>query len=376
MAGIYVHIPFCHKACVYCNFHFSTSLKRKNDFLRALFQEIDLQHDYLKNKVINTIYFGGGTPSVLSGEEVQQIVDKISSIYNLHPKAEITLEANPEDLSASYLSLLSESRINRLSIGVQSFVDAELEYLGRTHSGARAEESILHARQAGFENITIDLIFGIPGQSVHSWTNTLKKMIALAIPHASCYALTVEARTILAHQIKKGRMAPSESKSARLFAVTMAQLEEAGYQHYEISNFARPGFESKHNMSYWQGSHYLGLGPSAHSFNGVSRQWNVANNTIYIRGLAEGKLIFEREKLSTIDRFHDYLLTRIRTSVGIKHSTIITVFGQQFSTHIRKVAKPFIKSGLLVELEDEDTLILSNKGKLMADHITRDMFLE
>lgn len=372
MAGIYIHIPFCRKACVYCNFHFSTSLKSKNGFLTALFLEIDLQKKYLDSNELKSVYFGGGTPTLLNADEINAIFSKLNEHYIIDPSTEITLEANPDDLSSDYIKALSHTPINRLSIGVQSWQDKDLEYLGRIHSSAKAIQCISEAKAIGFNNITIDLIFGLPGQTEKTWLKNLVLVNELELPHISCYNLTVEPKTILAHWITKGAKAPDDKSSGRLFKMTMEYFQNKGFHHYEISNYALPGYEAVHNTSYWKGSPYLGLGPSAHSYNRKSRQWNVPNNASYIKILNQGIIPFEMEKLSLMDKYNEYLLTRLRTSMGVIKETIQSEFGDSYAELFNRQSKKYLSNGMLIN--NSGTIILSQKGKLFADLITSDLF--
>ena len=293
MAGIYLHIPFCRQACHYCNFHFSTSLNRKNDFVAALLKEMEGRRDYIGTAPVETVYFGGGTPSLLTEEELQQIMGRIRELFPLTPDAEITLEANPDDITTSgKLKAWKQAGINRLSIGIQSFWEEDLRWMNRAHDATQAANSIRMAQDEGLDNISVDLIYGGPTLPDDHWEKNVTQAIASGIPHLSCYALTVEPRTALdkmIHQKKKAAVNPDDQ--ARQFLLLMRWLGAAGYEHYEISNFALSGHRSRHNSSYWQGTPYLGLGPSAHSYNGSSRQWNVANNTQYIDGISAGKLL-------------------------------------------------------------------------------------
>ncbi|HEY0678825.1 MAG TPA: radical SAM family heme chaperone HemW, partial [Chitinophagaceae bacterium] len=294
MAGIYIHVPFCKQACHYCNFHFSTSLDSKNDFITALLKEIVMQCGYLQDQQVDTIYFGGGTPSLLSPEEISLILNKLHAAFNINPAAEITLEANPDDLQANKPFDMKAAGINRLSIGIQSFFDEDLRWMNRAHNAALSVSSIHAARDAGFSNLTIDLIYGTPGLTDSKWEENVNRAISMEIPHLSCYALTVEPKTALDHFIRTKKFTDIDpDQQARQFLQLMDWTASAGYEHYEISNFAKPGLRSKHNTSYWLGKHYLGLGPSAHSFNGESRQWNVPNNAVYIRTLNQNELPFE-----------------------------------------------------------------------------------
>jgi oxygen-independent coproporphyrinogen-3 oxidase len=374
MAGIYIHIPYCRKACHYCNFHFSVSLKTTNDFIPALLKEIELQQNYLANSAIETIYFGGGTPSLLEPAALERMLHAVHRTNRVLPAAEITLEANPDDITEARLRAWKEIGINRLSIGVQSFFEEDLRWMNRAHSAQQAVQCIRMAQTAGFGNITIDLIYGSPGLSNERWLQNLRTAIDLGIPHLSCYALTVEPGTALKKLIAVNKKADVDpEKQAEQFLMLIDTLGAAGYQHYEISNFALPGRESKHNSAYWKGSHYLGLGPSAHSYNGSSRQWNVANNALYIAALSKGELSFERETLTEMQQLNEYIMTALRTSEGINIHWVDEKFGPQSRTHIEQQSKPFIKDGKL-HLSD-NSLVLTRTGKLFADGIAAALFV-
>ncbi|MBE7173875.1 MAG: radical SAM family heme chaperone HemW [Williamsia sp.] len=383
MAGIYIHIPFCKKACHYCNFHFSTSFSLREAFVAALLHEITLvsgsspaQNAYLalNGEQIETIYFGGGTPSLLHAAELDAILTKIRSSYPVSPQAEITLEANPDDISACKLAEWKRSGINRLSIGVQSFLDAELQWMNRAHTAAQSLRALEASREAGFNNITIDLIYGTPGLSNEQWEQTITTAIELNVPHLSCYALTVEPATALNRLIEKGKSPDVDpEKQATHFQMLVNRLEEAGYEHYEISNFAKKGMRSRHNSSYWQGSHYVGLGPSAHSFNGVSRQWNVANNALYISSLQKGMLPAEVELLTPTQQLNEYIMTSLRTVEGLDLIHIDQRFGQQAVKHIHDAMQKYQRSGKIAV--DQARLQLTREGKLFADGIAADLFV-
>lgn len=374
MAGIYIHIPFCRKACHYCNFHFSTSLALKNDFLKALLNEAGLQNNYLDGEVINTIYFGGGTPSLLEPGECDRILSNIRSIHPVATNAEITLEANPDDLSSEKLSAWKESGINRLSIGVQSFFDEDLTWMNRAHT---AKQSIDHLEMARrfFDNITIDLIYGTPVLTDEKWKKNVTRAIDLNIPHLSCYGLTVEPKTALFKLIADKKIPDIDSNDqARQFLLLMEWMEDAGYEHYEISNFALPGNRSRHNSSYWQGENYLGLGPSAHSFNRKSRQWNISNNALYIQALKKNKLLFEIEHLTPTQQLNEYIMTSLRTKEGIDNNYILKQFGSGESKRIQQSALSYLNQELLIE--NENKFILTHRGKLFADGIAAGLFAE
>ena len=374
MAGIYIHIPFCRKACHYCNFHFSTSLALKNDFLDALLNEADLQSNYLGGEVVNTIYFGGGTPSLLEPEECDRILNNICSLHPVATDAEITLEANPDDLNNEKLLAWKETGINRLSIGVQSFFEDDLAWMNRAHTAKQSIDQLEMARRF-FDNITIDLIYGTPILTDAKWKENITRAIDLKIPHLSCYGLTVEPKTALSKFIADKKIPDIDSNDqARQFLLLMEWMEAAGYEHYEISNFAFPGNRSRHNSSYWQGANYLGLGPSAHSFNRKSRQWNISNNALYIQSLKKNKLSFEIEHLTSSQQLNEYIMTSLRTIEGIDNNYILKQFGSGESTRIQQSAHSYLKQELL--FENENNLILTRRGKLFADGIAVGLFGE
>ncbi|MFB6455741.1 radical SAM family heme chaperone HemW [Chitinophaga sp. Hz27] len=374
MSGIYLHIPFCKQACYYCNFHFSTSMSQKDAMVKSILQEISLQQNYLGSDIIHTIYFGGGTPSLLSQSELQQILDRLRTHFTIAEDAEITLEANPDDLDPAKLQELKALGINRLSIGIQSFHEADLKWMNRAHNAQQAEDCIKNAQEAGFQNITIDLIYGGPGLSDEGWEYNVKKAIAFGIPHLSCYALTVEPGTALDHFIKKKKMeATDPEKAARHFEQLMRWTEAAGYEHYEISNFALPGWHSRHNSSYWKGLSYLGLGPSAHSFNGHSRQWNVANNSSYIKSIEKGEIPFELETLTAEMQFNEYIMTSLRTSAGCDIGWVEERFGADLAKELLNNCRQFIQKSWMEE--HGTSLRLTKAGRLFADGIASDLFI-
>ena len=373
MAGIYIHIPFCRQACHYCDFHFSVSLKGKADFLHALKDEMRVQKEYFGKQNVSTVYFGGGTPSVLSGEEIGEIFGELSEHFSIDKDAEVTLEANPDDLTTEKLKELSQTPVNRLSIGIQSFRDEDLKFLNRIHSAMEAVESVKNAKQVGFENITIDLIYGIQTLTNDQWRKNIEQAMSLGIPHISCYSLTIEPGTALQSFIKSGKIKNADpEKSAEQFEMLMNEMEKNSFIHYEISNFCMEGAYSKHNSNYWRGEKYLGLGPSAHSFNGESRQWNVKSNAGYIRSLAEGKVPFEIETLTESQRYNEYILTSLRTKWGADTEFVRKSFGPDFFAHLHKEVGQFLKDGLVVQ--QGDIMFLSRKGKLFADRIASDLF--
>lgn len=367
MAGLYLHIPFCKQACHYCNFHFATSLRYKDAMVEALAKEIHLRQLYLKKEPLHTIYFGGGTPSLLTVLELNTLLKAIRKIYWVDLEAEITLEANPDDITEERLIAWKEAGINRLSLGIQSFHEHDLQWMNRAHSATQSLTALELCKEY-FDNITIDLIYGLPGLSDEQWKENVQRAIELGIPHLSCYALTVEPQTPLDKQIRLQHKTPVDpDKQAAQFLLLMEWLSAAGYRHYEISNFAKAGKESRHNSSYWKGDSYLGIGPSAHSYNGVSRQWNVANNQQYIESLAKDEIPFEIEILSPIQQLNEYIMTALRTDEGID----LAKLGEKKIELILKAEK-FI-SNALVKKENE-TLILTREGKLLADGIAGDLF--
>ncbi|MCB0638423.1 MAG: radical SAM family heme chaperone HemW [Lewinella sp.] len=380
MAGLYLHIPFCRQACHYCNFHFSTSLQYRAEMVAAIIREISWRQGYLAERELQSVYFGGGTPSLLSPAELGQIFAAIGAHFRLVPGAEVTLEANPDDLTADYLAGLRDTPVNRLSIGIQSFSDTDLRFMHRAHDAHEAQASLERALAAGFEQLTIDLIYGAPTTTDEQWLANIDRALALGIPHLSCYALTVEPRTALAHQIKTGQAPPmDEQQAARQFAILVEQLEGAGFLHYEISNFARPTALAVHNSNYWRGVPYLGVGPAAHSYDGDSRQWNVANNAKYLRRLAEidpvcppqidEEPLFEREVLSPTDRYNEYVMTGLRTMWGVQPEALTPEHQAHFLTHIQQ----FIDKKLIVK--QENSFILTRSGRFLADGIAADLFI-
>jgi oxygen-independent coproporphyrinogen-3 oxidase len=373
MSGIYLHIPFCKQACHYCNFHFSTSLKLQNVFLQALLKEINLQKDYLQKEEINTIYFGGGTPSLLKADDLSLIISALQTTFIISPDAEITLEANPDDIQPGLLAEWQRIGINRLSIGIQSFFEEDLQWMNRAHTALQAADCIEMSQRAGFSNMNIDLIYGTPTLTDERWLDNLSAAVSFKIPHLSCYALTVEPRTPLDSMIKKKLVNPvNTDDQARQFEMMTAFLSENGYEQYEISNFSLPGKRSRHNSSYWSGEKYLGLGPSAHSFNGDARQWNVANNALYIESLKNGIVPFEIETLTQDQRFNEYVMTSLRTMEGTDVLHVERIFGKRYSEELLKNAAHFIAKGWMKSPMNK--LVLTAEGKLFADGIASELF--
>jgi oxygen-independent coproporphyrinogen-3 oxidase len=374
MAGIYIHIPFCKKACHYCDFHFSTSPQYKDQMLNALRSEIILRKNYLDKEKIETIYFGGGTPSLLSANELQILIGQITDQFEVTSNAEITLEANPDDLNPQYVKEIKNTLINRFSIGVQSFFEEDLKWMNRAHTASEAQSAIKRVQDAGFENITADLIYGFPLLSNEKWEFNIQQLIEYLVPHISSYSITVEPKTALAAFINKGKQAiMDEGQSASQFLMLIDHLTESGFEHYEISNFAKPGMHSRHNSNYWDGVNYLGIGPSAHSFNGKSRQWNISNNSKYINEIGQKKIPAETELLSTENRINEYIMTSLRTSKGMNLQSIEKNFGSDYSNEIYNGLEPFLEKEWINI--NEQLVTLTREGKLFADHIASELFL-
>lgn len=373
MAGIYIHIPFCKQACNYCDFHFSTSLKMKSSFVAALLMEIELRKSVFENQSIESIYLGGGTPSLLNASELTLIFEKLASSFSISPDAEITLEANPDDLTFEKIQELKTTPVNRLSIGIQSFRDADLKFMNRAHTSSEALSSINMCKEAGFNNLTIDLIYGTPGMDENAWLENLQTAFKLNIPHISSYALTVEEKTALHYQILANKTPElDEHQSALQFEMLMAEMKNNGYEQYEISNFCKPNSYSRHNSSYWKKDNYLGLGPSAHSFLGDKRLWNVSNNGKYIKSLEKGILPLQEECLTVRDRYNEYVMTSLRTKWGCSLQVIETDFSLEFANYFKEEIKSYVVQGY-VNLEME-VYYLTESGKLLADRIASDLF--
>lgn len=373
MAGIYLHIPFCKQACNYCNFHFSTSLQQKNELIAALAKEIFLTPS--ADEMIDTIYFGGGTPSILSIDDIQLIFDALRQKFVINGNAEITLEANPDDITTEKLLQWKQAGINRLSIGIQSFLEEELVWMNRAHNAVESLACIDKVIEAGFTNFSIDLIYGSPLLSNEAWKRNVDIVLAKNIPHISCYALTVEPSTALEKQIAQHKKQPVDpEKQAAQFLLLMDWMQQAGYNHYEISNYAKPGMESKHNSSYWQGKYYYGFGPSAHSFDGASRKWNVANNALYIQALQKGAIPFEEEKLTVRQQLNEYIMTSLRTMEGLDLGFVEKRFGKESCDKIAVESSKYQEEGKLTISENK--IVLTKEGKLFADGIASDLFFD
>jgi oxygen-independent coproporphyrinogen-3 oxidase len=375
LAGIYLHIPFCRQACHYCDFHFSTNLKQKGRLTEALALEAKLQQDYLKGETVHTIYFGGGTPSLLSQQEFNYLLETLSNTFSLSTEPEITLEANPDDLSPAKLKELKASGINRLSIGIQSFHEEHLRFMNRAHSAQQALDCVPLAREAGFDSISIDLIYAIPAPDHSIWEKDLQQALNLQPEHISSYCLTIEPQTAFGNWLQKGKIqAIDEEYAATQFEQLLQRLQAAGYEQYEISNFCLPGKYSRHNSSYWQQQAYLGLGPSAHSFNRESRQFNVRNNATYLKALEAQQLAFEQEKLTKANMINEYLLTGLRTKWGCKLPYLKNQWGYDLQQQHGTLLKRLLEQNY-AQLQQE-TLVLTNTGKLLADEIATQLMAE
>lgn len=375
MAGIYIHIPFCKQACYYCDFHFSTDQRYRKQLCQAIEQEIALQKNYFApGTTIQTVYFGGGTPSILSMNEMESMVNTLHKYFSISPVAEITCEANPDDLSNEKLRELQQLTINRLSIGIQSFQDEVLQFLNRAHNQQSATECVNHARHAGFNNISIDLIYAIPNQQDHQWVNNIEKAIALAPEHISSYSLTIEEKTVFGRWQSKGKLkATDDETAARQLELLVTLLEGAGYDQYEVSNFGKPGFYSQHNSSYWKGEPYLGIGPSAHSYNSETRQFNVANNHLYIKSIQENTVPFQQEVLTIENKINDYLLTTLRTSWGTNVEWLNNTLHYNLLEHHGNYIDELVRIEMATFQNNQ--LILTRKGMLLADKISSDLFV-
>ena len=373
MSGIYIHIPFCKQACHYCDFHFSTSLKKKDEMVLALAKEIEMRKSEFEEEIIETIYFGGGTPSILTIEDLKFLIDEVYRNYKVVENPEITVEANPDDLSKERIIELATTRINRLSIGIQSFFEDDLKLMNRAHNSAEAKASLEIATQY-FDNISIDLIYGVPGMSNEKWLQNIETALSFTIPHISSYALTVEPKTALHTFIQKGIISPPDDEVASVhFQILVDKLTENGFIHYELSNFGKSTYFSKNNSSYWLGKKYIGIGPSAHSYDGISRSWNVSNNSLYLKSILENKLPSEAEKLSKTDKYNEYVMTGLRTIWGISLERIAREFGQTYLDYLNKQAAKYIDDHLL--FVDDNILRTTKSGKFLSDGIASDLFL-
>lgn len=374
MAGIYLHIPFCKQACHYCDFHFTTNQSNKVELIIALEKELHLQNDYLNGEPVRTLYVGGGTPSLLSLPEIDSLLNAAYGRYPVDARAEITLEANPDDLNDGKLNELAQSRVNRLSIGVQSFNDQLLSFLNRPHNAKTAVSSFLAARSKGFENINIDLIYAIPGLSINEWRKNIEQAVALNPEHISAYTLTIEPNTAFGRWLTKGKFhAVQDDDAAIQMELLMSILTEAGYDHYEVSNFCKPGYQSRHNSGYWNQEPYLGIGPSAHSYNRVTRQSNTRNNRIYMRAISRGEIPFQLEVLTRNEQINEYLLISLRTSKGCDMARL----KDEFNFDLASTSKQYVETLTSHQLAyvEHSTLRLTPAGRLLADKIAADLFV-
>ncbi|MBC7847148.1 MAG: radical SAM family heme chaperone HemW [Flavobacterium sp.] len=372
MSGIYIHIPFCKQACHYCDFHFSTSMKKKDEMVLALAKELQMRKNEFEKETVETIYFGGGTPSRLQIADLRLQIDTIYENYKVAPNPEITLEANPDDLSEEYLIALSKIGINRLSIGIQSFFEDDLQMMNRAHNSVEARKCLEIATKY-FDNISLDLIYGIPRMSNEKWKQNIETALSFGIPHISSYALTVEPKTALSKLIQTGKIAkPNDEVAEAHFQILVETLEENGFVHYELSNFGKENYFSKNNSAYWLGKKYLGIGPSAHSYDGISRSWNVSNNSIYLKSLEENKLPNEIEILSKSDRYNEYIMTGLRTIWGVSLERIEQEFGKVYLDYLQKQSLKFINDDLLFVANN--ILKPTPKGKFLTDGIASDLF--
>lgn len=372
MAGLYIHVPFCAKRCLYCDFFSNTEMKYKEPYVTALIRELEIRKDYIGNEPLETIYFGGGTPSQLQATDFERIFDAIQRLFDTSGCKEVTLEANPDDMTPEYVTGLRRFPFNRISMGVQSFKAEDLRFLNRRHDREQALRAVELCKENGLANISIDLIYGLPGQTLKEWESNLDVAIRLDIPHISAYHLIYEEGTALYKLKEAGKISPVEEEvSVSLFTSLIDRLTANGYLHYEISNFARPGMISRHNSSYWTGKKYLGAGPSAHSYNGESRQWNVSSLPAYIRGIESGSPEIEVEELDINTRYNDFIITGLRTMWGVNLTEIQGQFGNDKLIYCQKQATPYLKQGLLIE--KDETLTLSHNGIFISDSIMSDL---
>ncbi|WP_163392087.1 radical SAM family heme chaperone HemW [Flavobacterium limi] len=372
MSGIYIHIPFCKQACHYCDFHFSTSMKKKGDMVLALAKEIAMRKNEFENETVETIYFGGGTPSVLSNGEISFLIAEVYKNYKVAENPEITLEANPDDLSSERILELSKSPVNRLSIGIQSFYEEDLKMMNRAHNSAEAKKCLEVATQY-FDNISLDLIYGIPGMSDQMWRQNIQTALDFGIPHISSYALTVEPKTALRKLIQTGKIAePQDETASNHFMILVEMLQKNGFIHYELSNFGKENYFSRNNSAYWLGKKYIGIGPSAHSYDGERRGWNIANNSLYLKSIQENKLPIETEILTKSDRYNEYIMTGLRTIWGVSLERIEKEFGLDYLNYLHKQAHKFLTDDLLTI--ENDIVKPTLKGKFLTDGIASDLF--
>ncbi|TXI66709.1 MAG: radical SAM family heme chaperone HemW [Flavobacterium sp.] len=373
MSGIYIHIPFCKQACHYCDFHFSTNLKKKEEMVLALAKEIQLRKNEFQDEIVETIYFGGGTPSILQVEDLRFLIDEVYRNYKVVENPEITVEANPDDLTENRIIELSKNKVNRLSIGIQSFFEDDLKMMNRAHNAEEAKKCLETATQY-FDNISIDLIYGIPEMSNEKWLQNIETALSFGVPHISSYALTVEPKTALHSFIQKGIIPqPDDEVAQEHFHILVDKLSENGFIHYELSNFGKENYFSKNNSSYWLGKKYIGIGPSAHSYDGKNRGWNVSNNSLYIKSIQENKLPIEIETLTKTDCYNEYIMTGLRTIWGVSLERVEQEFGKTYLDYLNRQAAKFIEDHLL--FVDENILRTTKKGKFLSDGIAGDLFL-
>lgn len=372
--GLYLHIPFCRQACHYCNFHFSTTMNNRQQLIEALLKEMDLVPGK-QRQTFRTVYFGGGTPSILTAGELQRLTTGLQQNFHIQEKAEYTLEINPDDVDEEKPIIWKELGFNRLSMGIQSFRDEDLQWMNRSHSAQQAIDALTRVRKAGFENLSIDLIYGLPGLSDEAWEEQVRKAMDLRVPHISAYALTVEPKTALHHLVEKKKHPNVDpDQQARQFLMLTELLESAGYEHYEISNFALPGFRSGHNSSYWSGIPYVGLGPGAHSYDGQARYWNVANNQQYIDAIGAGRIPNEKEELTPAQRINEYIMIRLRTSDGLDLSVLKNEWEPERLQAWVRSAEKFVDRGMM-SITDEQ-MVLTRAGRLFADGIAAELFVD
>ncbi|OFY62864.1 MAG: hypothetical protein A2V64_09160 [Bacteroidetes bacterium RBG_13_43_22] len=368
MAGIYIHIPFCKKLCNYCDFYHIVSPENHSSFLLALQKEAEIRQNYTGNEAISTIYFGGGTPSVLSVKDLEMILDQLKTRFSTEPSCETTIELNPDDITPDYLKGLKKAGFNRISLGIQSWRDPDLRMLNRRHSAEQASKALKDTFRAGFENVTIDLIYGIPGMSLKEWESNLDQSLSYDIKHLSAYHLTIEPGTVFGKMKEKGLFEESdEEKSNSEFNILVRKTESAGFIHYEISNFGKPGYFSVHNTNYWKQVPYIGLGPSAHSFNRYSRQWNISDVKKYIRYVDNGTIFYEKEELDLKTRFNEYIMTSLRTMWGIDLDYLERIFEKESYDYVINLSGKFIDYGMMKL--DKKNLVLTNQGKMISDNI-------
>ncbi len=373
MSGIYIHIPFCKQACHYCDFHFSTSLKKKDEMILALANEIKLRKWEFENQIVETIYFGGGTPSILQIADLKFLIETVYNNYSIIENPEITLEANPDDLTEDRIIELSKTKINRLSIGIQSFFEDDLKLMNRAHNAEDAKKCLEIATQY-FDTISLDLIYGIPGMTNVIWKKNIEIALSFGIPHISSYALTVEPKTALQKLIQSGAIEkPNDEVAQEHFSILVELLEANDFIHYELSNFGKEMYFSKNNSSYWLGKKYIGIGPSAHSYNGISRSWNVSNNSLYLKAIQENQLPNEEEILTINDRYNEYVMTGLRTIWGVSLDKIETEFGITYSDYLMKQVQKFLNDDLV--FIEENVLKPTKKGKFLTDGIASDLFM-